>query len=69
MLPCHIQDYYQYELNENSVTTNTVIHYHANIRTALQYALKTDLIDTNPADKIERPKKNEFVGSFYNNQD
>ncbi|WP_407672820.1 hypothetical protein [Paenibacillus farraposensis] len=45
------------------------MHYHANIRTALQYALKTDLIDTNPADKIERPKKNEFVGSFYNNQD
>lgn len=69
MLPSHIQDYYQYELDENGVTTNTVLHYHANIRAALQHALKTDLIATNPADKIERPKKNEFFGSFYNHQE
>ncbi|OME30076.1 site-specific integrase [Paenibacillus sp. FSL E2-0274] len=69
LLPSHIQDYYQYELDENRVTTNTVLHYHANIRAALQHALKTDLIATNPADKIERPKKNEFFGSFYNHQE
>lgn len=69
LLPSHIQDYYQYELDENGVTTNTVLHYHANIRAALQHALKTDLIATNPADKIERPKKNEFFGSFYNHQE
>lgn len=69
VLPSHIQDYYQYELDENGVTTNTVLHYHANIRAALQHALKTDLIATNPADKIERPKKNEFFGSFYNHQE
>lgn len=64
LLPSHIQDYYQYELEENEVTTNTVLHYHANIRKALKHALKNDLINTNPADKIERPKKNDFVGSF-----
>lgn len=69
LLPCHIQDYYQYELDENGVTTNTVLHYHANIRKALKHALKNDLINTNPADKIERPKKNDFVGSFYNKQE
>ncbi len=33
------------------------IHYHANIRKALQYAFKTDMIPSNPADKVERPKK------------
>lgn len=69
LLPSHIQDYYQYELEENGVTTNTVLHYHANIRKALKHALKNDLINTNPADKIERPKKNDFVGSFYNKQE
>lgn len=69
LLPSHIQDYYQYELDKNGVTTNTVLHYHANIRKALKHALKNDLINTNPADKIERPKKNDFVGSFYNKQE
>ena len=27
--------------------------------------MKIDLIPTNPADKVERPKKNEFKGSYY----
>ena len=44
---------------------NTVIHYHAIIHRALKYAVKTDLIDVNPADKVDRPKKNEFTGNFY----
>jgi hypothetical protein len=30
----HIQDYYQYELNEKGLSANTVIHRHANIRNA-----------------------------------
>lgn len=42
-----------------------VIVYHANIHKALKYAVKIDLIPTNPADKVERPKKNEFKGSYY----
>ncbi|MEG0758650.1 MAG: site-specific integrase [Raoultibacter sp.] len=47
------------------VNANTVIHYHAIIHKALKYAVKTDLIASNPADKIERPKKERFIGSFY----
>ena len=47
------------------VKANSVIHYHANIHKALKYAVKIDLIPTNPADKVERPKKNEFKGSYY----
>ena len=49
----------------NRVSANSVIHYHANIHKALKYAVKIDLIPSNPADKIERPKKDRFVGSFY----
>lgn len=47
------------------VKANSVIHYHANIHKALKYAVKIELIDSNPADKVERPKKDRFVGSFY----
>jgi len=36
-----IQDFYTYEFNENHVTANTVIHFHANVRKALQYAVRT----------------------------
>ena len=65
MPPKHIQDYYTYELTVRGVSANTVIHRHANIRKALQHAFKLGLIDSNPADRIERPKKEKFVGSFY----
>ena len=62
--PQHIEDFYQTILKDNC-TTNTVIHYHAIIRKALQSAVKKDILAKNPADKVERPKKNVFHGSFY----
>lgn len=64
--PKVIQDYYQYEIQERKLSTNTVIHRHANIRKCLQYAYQIGLINSNPADRIERPKKNTFTGSAYN---
>ena len=48
-----------------SAKANSVIHYHANIHKALKYAVKLDMIPVNPADKVERPKKEPFIGSFY----
>ena len=67
--PKHIQDYYTWEMNKNGVSANTVIHRHANIRKALQYALKTGLIASTPADLVERPKKSQFVGGYYNDKE
>lgn len=67
--PKHIQDYYTYEMNVQGVTANTVIHRHANIRKALQYAVRTGLLDYNPADRVERPKKEQFAGSIYNDKE
>ncbi len=58
-----IQQFYTEQLRR--VKANTVIRYHANIHKALKYAVKVDLIPTNPADKVERPKKNNFRGEFY----
>lgn len=59
----NIQGFYTQQLER--VNANTVIHYHAIIHRALKYAVKMDMIPYNPADKIERPKKERFVGSFY----
>ena len=59
-----IQEFYTKQLER--VSANSVLHYHANIHKALKYAVKVDLIPTNPADKVERPKKKEFQGNFYN---
>lgn len=67
--PKYIQDYYQYELTENHLTTNTVIHRHANIRKCLQYAFQIGLIKSNPADRIERPQKNVYVSDYYDAQE
>lgn len=64
--PKHIQDYYTYEMKVNGVSANTVIHRHANIRKALQYAYKTGLIPSNPADCVQRPKKAKFQANYYN---
>ena len=58
-----IQAFYLHELQR--VSASTVIHYHANIHKALKYAVKIDLIEVNPADKVERPKRKQYVGSFY----
>lgn len=67
--PKHLHDFYQYVLKEFKLSTSTVQHFHAYIRQALQHALKMDMILTNPADKVERPKKSHFTGSFYRDQE
>ena len=47
------------------MSASTVIHEHANIHKALKYAVKMDLIPYNPADKVERPKKQKYIADYY----
>lgn len=63
--PVHIQKFYD-SLYKKGLGGNSVLHYHANIRKALDSAMKLDIIQSNPADKIERPKKEQFIGDCYN---
>ena len=63
----HIQSFYLHELK--TVSPGTVIHYHANIHKALKYAVKMDLIPFNPADKVERPKKQRYIADYYRQED
>lgn len=59
-----IQDFYLYQ-RRCGKSGGTIKRYHANLHSALKYALKMDIIDRNPMDKIDPPKKDRFVGSYY----
>ena len=65
--PKDIQAFYTLQLKR--VKASTVIHYHSVIHKALNYAVKIDLIPVNPASKIERPRQERFVGSFYDSHE
>ncbi len=60
-----IERFYEYCFNTLGIKGSTVQHYHANLHKALKYAVKHDLIASNPMEKVERPKSQKFVGSFY----
>ena len=62
--PQHIQDFHQ-SIFDEGYTANTVIHYHAVLRRALQNAVKKGIISSNPADRVDRPKKNVYQAQFY----
>ena len=55
--PVHIQKFYD-SLYDKGLNGNSILHYHANIRKALDTAMKLDIIPTNPAD-------NQFIGDHY----
>ena len=58
----HLQMFYSEMLRR--VTPNTVIHYHAVIHSALKYAVKTDMLIQNVADKVTGPERTAFSRSF-----
>ena len=62
--PIHIQRYYNNKTSDG-VSANTIKHYHANIHKALKHAVRFDLIPNNPADRIELPKVERYIGNFY----
>lgn len=61
----HIQDFYSYCQSTYHISNNTLIHYHANLMSALKYAVKMDLIGVNPMNKVMRPKLIKNSANFY----
>jgi integrase len=61
----HLERYYSEKVSEG-LSPNTVKKHHSVIRSALQTALKEELVSQNVADLVEKPKKKSFNGSFYN---
>ena len=66
--PKDIQAFYDYLFKEG-VVANTVIHYHALLRRAFHIAFKDEMIDANPFDRIDRPKKNKFNNDNYTEEE
>jgi len=61
--PQHIQKYYSRQM-ENGLNPNTVLKQHANIRKALQHAVRMNMIVYNPADRVVLPKKQKYIANF-----
>ena len=68
LTPSQLQTFYQTILDDGN-TTNTVIHYHAVLHRALKNAVKKDVIDRNPADRVDKPRKNRYQASHYSQEE
>ena len=63
--PLHLQKFYAAKMKEGLKGT-TILKIHTNIHKCLDYAMVTlNLIPYNPADRVTLPKKQKFVGKFY----
>ena len=62
--PVHIKDFYQHLIG-NGKSIQLCEHYHVNIRRALQTAVIAEIIHSNPADKIDRPRSPRHIARFY----
>lgn len=52
-------------LQKQGLSSNTVIHYHANIHKALKDAVRLDLVERNVAELVERPQKQKYLPAHY----
>ena len=64
LTPKDVEKFYEM-LFSTGVVANTVIHYHTALHAAFKQAFKDEMIDVNPFDRIDRPKKNKFHGENY----
>ena len=62
--PKHIQDFFDLLFSEG-LSGNTIKHYRANISKALKSAVITEIIDSNPATKLEPIKAKEYTANYY----
>ena len=66
--PKIIQDYYQ-SLLEAGLSPTTVIRRHANVQKCPQYAFQLGIIKSNPADRVEKPRKAQYKATIYNQEE
>lgn len=66
--PEDINGFYESLFDEGCVA-NTVIHYHAFLSRAFAQARKDKLIESNPFDEVDRPRKNRFHGESYTEEE
>ena len=62
-----ISTYYSLKLKEG-LSPNTIKKHHANIRKCLQCAFIEDMIPNNPADKVQKPRSENYNAHFYDSE-
>ena len=62
--PKLIHGFYE-SLRAEGVSERTVIHYHNLLHAAFEYAVRQEIFDVNPMNRVERPQAKKFVGEFY----
>lgn len=62
--PVHIIEFFEH-LGRDRLSRNSIKHYSANMSKALKRAVIKEIIPTNPMDKIESIKEEQFIGEFY----
>ena len=63
--PDDIQAYYNNRMDEYGNIASTIVHVHAIIHHALDYAVKTRRLKYNPADAVQLPKRQKRTANFY----
>ncbi|WP_424768322.1 tyrosine-type recombinase/integrase [Paenibacillus sp. sgz302251] len=69
--PIHLQKYYETKQQDDAATgkkglsAKTLRRHHANIKSALSFAVRMNLIPFNPADRVLLPKEEKFNASYY----
>ncbi len=52
-------------LRAEGVSEQTILHYHNLLHAAFEYAVRQEIFEYNPMNRVERPQKSKFVGAFY----
>lgn len=69
LLPGHIEEFYRFLSFKEKLSQNSILHYHCNIRKALQQLYIKQIIPNNPADLIvNRPKRTVYQANFWNEE-
>ncbi|OQB54108.1 MAG: Transposase [Firmicutes bacterium ADurb.Bin146] len=73
--PAHVQKFYNEKIRngrldgKGGLSAKSVMYIHRNLREALSYAVKQQLIMRNVADMVELPKQKKFQATFLNEEE
>lgn len=66
--PFHLQNYYSTLLEEKVLSSTKVLYHHRILHEALKHAVQWHLIEYNPADAVEPPKKNKYNAQIWDDK-
>ena len=66
--PADIMGFYA-TFRKDNLKETTVLHYHNILHGGYKYAMKQEIIDKNPMDKVDRPSIKKFRTTYYNEEE